>query len=201
MVSVKLCQVMGLLTVSLITYGVVLHNSLFFFFHATSVWSVAGGERVHIPGLYHGRLPDKLHCELRYVSVFPSLWGAVFPQWLIARAFRCQVAIDFTGSNGDPRSPQSLHYISPQGVNEYLTAIWSVGNVIQDYDRYVSVVRLTLIILLSTMYLHRCKIEGNTILVLKWGEEAGRDLIQKINKKNLPKFYWWKIVFKLILKM
>ncbi|CAF98783.1 unnamed protein product [Tetraodon nigroviridis] len=45
-----------------------------------------------------------------------------------------QVAIDFTGSNGDPRSPQSLHYISPQGVNEYLSAIWSVGNVIQDYD-------------------------------------------------------------------
>ncbi|KAJ8010401.1 hypothetical protein DPEC_G00074690 [Dallia pectoralis] len=44
------------------------------------------------------------------------------------------VGIDFTGSNGDPKSPQSLHYISPQGVNEYLTAIWSVGNVIQDYD-------------------------------------------------------------------
>uniref|UniRef100_A0A8D0ABN1 Copine-3 n=2 Tax=Sander lucioperca TaxID=283035 RepID=A0A8D0ABN1_SANLU len=46
----------------------------------------------------------------------------------------CEVAIDFTGSNGDPKSPQSLHYISPQGVNEYLSAIWSVGNVIQDYD-------------------------------------------------------------------
>ncbi|XP_020778827.2 copine-3-like isoform X1 [Boleophthalmus pectinirostris] len=44
------------------------------------------------------------------------------------------VAVDFTGSNGDPRSPNSLHYISPQGVNEYLSAIWSVGNVIQDYD-------------------------------------------------------------------
>ncbi|XP_020501032.1 copine-3 isoform X1 [Labrus bergylta] len=44
------------------------------------------------------------------------------------------VAIDFTGSNGDPKSPQSLHYISPQGVNEYLSAIWSVGNVVQDYD-------------------------------------------------------------------
>uniref|UniRef100_G3NAP5 Copine 3 n=1 Tax=Gasterosteus aculeatus aculeatus TaxID=481459 RepID=G3NAP5_GASAC len=37
------------------------------------------------------------------------------------------VAIDFTGSNGDPKSPQSLHYISPQGVNEYLSATWSVG--------------------------------------------------------------------------
>ncbi|XP_032642179.1 copine-3 [Chelonoidis abingdonii] len=44
------------------------------------------------------------------------------------------VGIDFTGSNGDPRSPDSLHFISPNGVNEYLTAIWSVGMVIQDYD-------------------------------------------------------------------
>ncbi|XP_044032873.1 copine-3-like isoform X1 [Siniperca chuatsi] len=44
------------------------------------------------------------------------------------------IAIDFTGSNGDPKSPQSLHYINPQGYNEYLAAIWAVGNVIQDYD-------------------------------------------------------------------
>uniref|UniRef100_A0A8D2ZJJ4 Copine-3 n=1 Tax=Scophthalmus maximus TaxID=52904 RepID=A0A8D2ZJJ4_SCOMX len=44
------------------------------------------------------------------------------------------IAIDFTGSNGDPKSPLSLHYINPQGYNEYLAAIWAVGNVIQDYD-------------------------------------------------------------------
>ncbi|KAM9839448.1 copine-3-like isoform 2-T2 [Aulostomus maculatus] len=44
------------------------------------------------------------------------------------------IAIDFTGSNGDPNSPQSLHYINPHGYNEYLSAIWAVGNVIQDYD-------------------------------------------------------------------
>ncbi|XP_034718579.1 copine-3-like isoform X1 [Etheostoma cragini] len=44
------------------------------------------------------------------------------------------IAIDFTGSNGNPGSPQSLHYINPQGYNEYLAAIWAVGNVIQDYD-------------------------------------------------------------------
>ncbi|XP_043921715.1 copine-3 [Protopterus annectens] len=44
------------------------------------------------------------------------------------------VGIDFTGSNGDPRSPTSLHYINPHGFNEYLAAIWSVGLVIQDYD-------------------------------------------------------------------
>lgn len=44
------------------------------------------------------------------------------------------VGVDFTGSNGDPRLSSSLHYISPQGVNEYLSAIWSVGLVVQDYD-------------------------------------------------------------------
>ncbi|XP_071341829.1 copine-3-like isoform X2 [Trachinotus anak] len=44
------------------------------------------------------------------------------------------IAIDFTGSNGDPSSPHSLHYINPEGYNEYLTAIWAVGKVIQDYD-------------------------------------------------------------------
>ncbi|XP_040978584.1 copine-1 isoform X7 [Aquila chrysaetos chrysaetos] len=46
------------------------------------------------------------------------------------------VGVDFTGSNGDPKSPDSLHYISPDGINEYLIAIWSVGSVVQDYDTY-----------------------------------------------------------------
>ncbi|KAM3833846.1 copine-1 [Diretmus argenteus] len=44
------------------------------------------------------------------------------------------VGIDFTGSNGDPRSPSSLHYMSQDGLNQYLSALWSVGQVIQDYD-------------------------------------------------------------------
>ncbi|XP_048877684.1 copine-3-like isoform X3 [Brienomyrus brachyistius] len=44
------------------------------------------------------------------------------------------VGIDFTGSNGDPRSPNSLHYMSQDGLNQYLSAIWSVGMVVQDYD-------------------------------------------------------------------
>ncbi|XP_074865220.1 copine-2 isoform X2 [Carettochelys insculpta] len=44
------------------------------------------------------------------------------------------VGIDFTASNGNPRDPSSLHYISPLGTNEYLSAIWAVGQIIQDYD-------------------------------------------------------------------
>lgn len=44
------------------------------------------------------------------------------------------VAIDFTGSNGDPREPQSLHYINPTYPNEYIRAIRSVGQVLAPYD-------------------------------------------------------------------
>ncbi|XP_022094529.1 copine-3-like isoform X2 [Acanthaster planci] len=44
------------------------------------------------------------------------------------------VGIDFTGSNGDPHEPASLHYIDPTAPNEYTKAIVAVGDVIQDYD-------------------------------------------------------------------
>lgn len=45
------------------------------------------------------------------------------------------VAIDFTASNGNPRSPDSLHYIDPSGcLNAYQRAIVEVGEVIQFYD-------------------------------------------------------------------
>ena len=39
------------------------------------------------------------------------------------------IAIDFTLSNGDPRSKSSLHYFDPQR-NQYLQAIQNVGNIL-----------------------------------------------------------------------
>ncbi|XP_021936016.1 copine-8-like isoform X2 [Zootermopsis nevadensis] len=45
----------------------------------------------------------------------------------------CSIAIDFTGSNGNPAMPESLHYIS-NIPNAYEQAIQSVGRIIQDYD-------------------------------------------------------------------
>uniref|UniRef100_A0A5F8GVV5 Copine 6 n=1 Tax=Monodelphis domestica TaxID=13616 RepID=A0A5F8GVV5_MONDO len=45
-----------------------------------------------------------------------------------------QVAIDFTASNGDPRSSQSLHCLSPRQPNHYLQALRAVGGICQDYD-------------------------------------------------------------------
>lgn len=44
------------------------------------------------------------------------------------------VAIDFTGSNGNPSHSNSLHYINPYQPNHYEQAIGAVGEVIQDYD-------------------------------------------------------------------
>ncbi|KAK1360337.1 putative C2 domain, von Willebrand factor, type A, copine, protein BONZAI [Heracleum sosnowskyi] len=45
------------------------------------------------------------------------------------------VAVDFTASNGNPRDPDSLHYVDPSGrLNAYQQAIRDVGEVIQFYD-------------------------------------------------------------------
>ena len=46
------------------------------------------------------------------------------------------VAIDFTASNLDANIPSSLHYIDPSGanLNQYATAITSVGSVLEFYD-------------------------------------------------------------------
>uniref|UniRef100_A0A0P4VVL1 Copine-3 n=1 Tax=Scylla olivacea TaxID=85551 RepID=A0A0P4VVL1_SCYOL len=44
------------------------------------------------------------------------------------------VAVDFTASNGDPRTPASLHFRQPGVDNQYSIAIKAVGEIIQDYD-------------------------------------------------------------------
>ncbi|KAL9834902.1 LOW QUALITY PROTEIN: copine-1 [Geothlypis trichas] len=49
------------------------------------------------------------------------------------------VGVDFTASSGDPNSPDSFHYVSPDGISQYLIAIWSVGSVVQNYDTYVMI--------------------------------------------------------------
>ena len=45
------------------------------------------------------------------------------------------MAIDFTGSNGDPRKPGTLHHFSQYGVmNGYEKAIVGVGSILSKYD-------------------------------------------------------------------
>jgi hypothetical protein len=42
------------------------------------------------------------------------------------------IAIDFTGSNGDPQDPNSLHYLG--GYNQYEQAIITIGTILETYD-------------------------------------------------------------------
>jgi hypothetical protein len=44
------------------------------------------------------------------------------------------VAIDYTASNLDPANPNSLHFNHGPMPNQYVQAIQSVGEIIQDYD-------------------------------------------------------------------
>mmetsp|Transcript_16748 Transcript_16748/g.27550 ORF Transcript_16748/g.27550 Transcript_16748/m.27550 type:complete len:621 (+) Transcript_16748:135-1997(+) len=44
-------------------------------------------------------------------------------------------AIDFTGSNGEPSMPDSLHHLDPSGrLNPYASAITAIGSVLEHYD-------------------------------------------------------------------
>ncbi|CAI8052267.1 Copine-1 [Geodia barretti] len=64
---------------------------------------------------------------------YKKLWNYFTPQ-LQGCQINFTIGIDFTGSNGNPRNPTSLHYINPSCPNEYTMALWAVGGVCQDYD-------------------------------------------------------------------
>ncbi|EFB12951.1 hypothetical protein PANDA_007255 [Ailuropoda melanoleuca] len=94
-----------------------------------------------VEGNFSQKLPeDKDHCSSVFQAPAGFLKGlgrnTVFIPRLCDghRQSNFTVAAKFTGSSGDPSSPESLIYLSPTGVNEYLTALWGVGSVIQDYD-------------------------------------------------------------------
>lgn len=44
------------------------------------------------------------------------------------------IAIDFTGSNGNPTSPNSLHFMDPVKPNQYQTAILAISQILLNYD-------------------------------------------------------------------
>lgn len=44
------------------------------------------------------------------------------------------VAIDFTASNGIASQPSSLHFLNPQGPNQYQLAIAAISQILMAYD-------------------------------------------------------------------
>jgi hypothetical protein len=72
-------------------------------------------------------------------SAAPAASGGNKPSFVDYISGGCQlsvvVAIDFTGSNGNPRTPGTLHYMSPDGAkNDYEKAITSILSVLSHYD-------------------------------------------------------------------
>jgi hypothetical protein len=82
---------------------------------------------------YSGKAKDVGAIRFRIVanerpSLFAYLAGGM--------EINLSLAIDFTGSNGDPRNPTSLHFIRPDGMpNEYQAALTTVTEILQNFDK------------------------------------------------------------------
>ncbi|KAI8544103.1 hypothetical protein RHMOL_Rhmol08G0269400 [Rhododendron molle] len=98
--------------------------------------SVGQGEHLSIPTAIGHNHHKKICKSQLFVDKFCEKVEHTFLDYL---SHGCQlnfmVAIDFTASNGNPRLPDSLHYIDPSGrPNAYQRAILDVGEVLQFYD-------------------------------------------------------------------
>ncbi|GAB4845798.1 Protein BONZAI 1 [Ancistrocladus abbreviatus] len=93
------------------------------------------GEYLVLPAAVGHDYPKVLKSRL-FVDKFSESVQYTFLDYLSAGyELNFMVAIDFTASNGNPRLPDSLHYIDPSGrPNAYQKAILEVGGVLQFYD-------------------------------------------------------------------
>ncbi|KAB2089521.1 hypothetical protein ES319_A03G067300v1 [Gossypium barbadense] len=94
------------------------------------------GENLYLPTLVGHNYENKILNSKLLVDKFSETAQHTFLDYL-AGGFELNfmVAIDFTASNGNPRLPDSLHYIDPSGrLNAYQKAIYGVGEVLQFYD-------------------------------------------------------------------
>ncbi|KAL4637280.1 hypothetical protein ACB092_03G066600 [Castanea dentata] len=92
------------------------------------------GANLTLPSSHHGR--DKVLKGQLFVDQFCEKQQYSFLDYISSGSeLNFIVAVDFTASNGNPRNPDSLHYIDPSGrLNSYQRAILEVGEVIQFYD-------------------------------------------------------------------
>ncbi|KAM6583971.1 hypothetical protein CsatB_010973 [Cannabis sativa] len=94
------------------------------------------GEQLYLPTAVGHHHENKVLKSRLFVDKFSESVQHTFLDYL-AGGFELNfmVAIDFTASNGNPRLPDSLHYIDPSGrPNAYQRAIIEVGEVVQFYD-------------------------------------------------------------------
>lgn len=90
----------------------------------TSVSQVRGGQTT-----LNGQAGATLTFSNFEVVIRPSFVDYLRSGWAISMV----AAIDYTASNGEPSSPQSLHYLGA-GMNQYEQALLSVGKIVEPYD-------------------------------------------------------------------
>ncbi|CAA3008838.1 BONZAI 1 [Olea europaea subsp. europaea] len=98
--------------------------------------SVGMGENLFTPVSVGQNHQNKVLKSQLFVDTYSEKIQYTFLDYLAGDyELNFMVAIDFTASNGNPRLPDSLHYIDPSGrPNAYQRAILEVGGVLQFYD-------------------------------------------------------------------
>ncbi|KAJ1404981.1 von Willebrand factor, type A [Sesbania bispinosa] len=100
------------------------------------LYSGGQGESLFLPATVGHNSHNKVLKSRLFVDKFAESVQYTFLDYLGGGfELNFMVAIDFTASNGNPRLPDSLHYIDPSGrPNAYQRAIVEVGEVLQFYD-------------------------------------------------------------------
>ncbi|KAM7471579.1 hypothetical protein LguiA_009762 [Lonicera macranthoides] len=98
--------------------------------------SYGKGEHLSLPAAVGNNHHNKILKGQLFVDKFSESVQHTFLDYLSGGCeLNFMVAIDFTASNGNPRLPDSLHYIDLSGrPNAYQKAILEVGEVLQFYD-------------------------------------------------------------------
>ncbi|KAL5795374.1 hypothetical protein ACOSQ2_000194 [Xanthoceras sorbifolium] len=100
------------------------------------IHSSGQGESLFLPTAVGHNYQNKVLKSQLFVDKFSESTQYTFLDYLAGGSeLNFMVAIDFTASNGNPRLPDSLHYLDPSGrPNAYQRAILEVGEVLQFYD-------------------------------------------------------------------
>ncbi|KAI3942972.1 hypothetical protein MKW98_005484 [Papaver atlanticum] len=94
------------------------------------------GESLFVPDVVGQSIQNKVLKSRLFVEKYSESTQHTFLDYISGGCeMNFMVAVDYTASNGNPRLPDSLHYIDPSGrPNAYQKAIKDVGDVLQCYD-------------------------------------------------------------------
>jgi len=124
-VSLLLTQICNTNKDARIRFALMRHGGVPFNYFESSVNQILGGQ-----GTLNGHAGASLVFNHAELFIQPSFVDYLRSGWQISLV----AAIDFTGSNGHPSHPNSLHYCAPGKMNQYEAALMNVGMIVEPYD-------------------------------------------------------------------